>query len=192
MRLSLQLPWLLVVTPCIWSCTNLFESTLVTEAYTTPSRNSRRAFLSQSVTAASIAISSPLAAQAATPTILNTENGVKYATLREPKEKGFPQQGDIVAIEYTGYLTSGQIFDATHAEGKKNALMFEVGGNAVVPGISEMVSNMQVGQKVQAIVPAKLAFGDKGLCLEDGQCLIKPGETLVYDIFLKRSAIPPP
>ena len=33
---------------------------------------------------------------------------------------------------------------------------------------------------------------DEGLCLDGGECLIKPGETLVYDISLKKTAIPPP
>jgi FKBP-type peptidyl-prolyl cis-trans isomerase len=70
--------------------------------------------------------------------------------------------------------------------------MFEVGGNAVIPGVSEMVKEMSVGQKVQAIIPPSLAFGDKGICIESGECLVKPGSTLVYDIYLKRSAIPPP
>ena len=55
-----------------------------------------------------------------------------------------------------------------------------------------MVSRMVVGQKVQAIIPPGLAYGEKGVCLDDGECLIKPGSTLVYDIFLKRSSIPPP
>jgi FKBP-type peptidyl-prolyl cis-trans isomerase len=70
--------------------------------------------------------------------------------------------------------------------------MFEVGGNAVIEGINEMVKQMEVGQKVQAIIPSELAFGEKGICITTGECLVKPKSTLVYDIFLKRSAIPPP
>ncbi|MGK3762491.1 MAG: hypothetical protein ACI8RD_014809, partial [Bacillariaceae sp.] len=31
-----------------------------------------------------------------------------------------------------------------------------------------------------------------GICLEDGECLVKPGATLVYDILLKKASIPPP
>ena len=58
--------------------------------------------------------------------------------------------------------------------------------------VGERVENMSVGMKVQAIVPPELAFGDKGLCLESGECLIKPKSTLVYDIALKRASIPPP
>ena len=61
-----------------------------------------------------------------------------------------------------------------------------------IDGINEMVKNMEVGQKVQAIVPPGLAFGDKGICIESGECLVKPKSTLVYDIYLKRAAIPPP
>ena len=59
-------------------------------------------------------------------------------------------------------------------------------------GVNDMVKNMKVGQKVQAIIPPELAFGDKGICLENGECLVKPKSTLVYDIYLKRAAIPPP
>jgi FKBP-type peptidyl-prolyl cis-trans isomerase len=55
-----------------------------------------------------------------------------------------------------------------------------------------MVKEMEVGQKVQAIIPPELAFGDKGICIDSGECVVKPKSYLVYDIFLKRSAIPPP
>jgi len=59
----------------------------------------------------------------------------------------------------------------------------------------EMVKTMSVGEKVQAIIPPELAFGDKGICIEKegkNECLVKPKSTLVYDIYLKKSAIPPP
>jgi len=51
---------------------------------------------------------------------------------------------------------------------------------------------MRVGQKVQAIIPPSMAFGDDGICLENGECLIKPGATLVYDVLLKKTSPPPP
>ena len=62
----------------------------------------------------------------------------------------------------------------------------------MIPGLNDVISNMAVGEKVQAIIPPSLAYGDKGVCIEDGECLIKPGSTLVYDVLLKRSSIPPP
>lgn len=84
-----------------------------------------------------------------------------------------------------------QLFDVSFMNEQK-ALVFEVGGNAVIEGINQMVKEMEVGQKVQAIIPPALAFGDKGICIENGECLVKPKSYLVYDIYLKRSAIPPP
>ena len=56
---------------------------------------------------------------------------------------------------------------------------------------------MQVGQKVQAIIPPALAYGEKGVCIEKDEgaqreCLIKPGSTLVYDVYFKKCSIPPP
>jgi FKBP-type peptidyl-prolyl cis-trans isomerase len=169
------------------------------------SATGRRAFFAKTLTQVATTgavlgggLLSPQIASAATaaPEVKKTESGkIKYAILKSPsgdQNSALPQKGDIAAIEYTGYLTSGQIFDGTHAEGKKNILVFTVGGNAVIDGINEMVLEMRVGEKVQAIIPPELAFKDKGVCLPSGECLIKPGDTLVYDIALKRVAIPPP
>jgi len=157
---------------------------------------SRRAFMANAATSAAAVITASVVQSTtvanAAPTIYNLNSGVKYAVLKDVDKKSYPQPGDIVAIEYTGYLTSGAIFDGTHSEGKQNALLFKLGSTAVVAGLNEMVSEMKIGQKVQAIIPPELAFGEKGICLESGECLVKPGSTLVYDIYLKKSSIPPP
>lgn len=78
----------------------------------------RRSFLNNAVTAVGVSTFLSKPAKAA-PEILTTPNGIKYATLTPAKEKNRPRDRDIVAIEYTGYLTDGTIFDSTHAEGKK-------------------------------------------------------------------------
>lgn len=159
---------------------------------------SRRSFLSKTLASSVILGGSSLFVPErafAAPEIFTSPSGIKYAVLKPPREKPSSLKGDIVAIEYTGYLSNGSIFDSTHAEGKKNALMFELGGNAVIDGINDMVSEMGIGEKRQVIMPPGKAFGDKGICIEeDGkeECLVKPGATLVYDITLKRTAIPPP
>lgn len=41
------------------------------------------------------------------------------------------------------------------------------------------------------VVPANLAFGDKGICLENGDCLVKPGMDVRYDLKLIRVAVSP-
>lgn len=156
---------------------------------------SRRAFFKDvaataTATAFSLTVSGPALAA---PQIFTTDKGVKYAITKDVEKKTiFPQTNDIVAVEFTGYLADGRIFDATHAQGKSNALLFQLDSGAVIPGLNDMVANMRVGQKVQAILPPNLAYGDKGVCIEDGECLVKPGATLVYDIFLKKCSIPPP
>ena len=162
-------------------------------AFSVGGESDRRSFIGAAVAGTIGVISSPQSSLAG-PEIITTPSGIKYAVTKAPSDKKpiAPLKGDIVAVEYTGYLANGQIFDATHSEGKSNALLFKVGSGSVIPGLDEMVSRMVVGQKVQAIIPPSLAYGDKGVCLDDGECLIKPGATLVYDVLLKKSTIPPP
>ena len=76
-------------------------------------------------------------------------------------------------------------------------MLFKLGSTVVIPGINEVLSYMQVGEKVQAIIPPNLAFGSEGICLKNedgtkGDCLIPGDATLVYDISLKKTAVPPP
>ena len=47
---------------------------------------------------------------------------------------------------------------------------------------------MKPGEEVQALVPAELAYGEKGVCTEGGECLIKPNTNLKYFIRLNRVA----
>jgi len=104
----------------------------------------------------------------------------------------FVQKLQFVHHHSSYFYTLCQIFDATHAEGKQNGLLWKLGETTVIPGLNEVVANMRVGEKVQAILPPNMAFGDDGICLENGECLIKPGATLVYDVTLKKTSIPPP
>lgn len=188
MRMTTIASLALALALCARTHVNAFSMAM--SASETQSSSSRRGFLS-SAAAAAAAVCVVQPAMAA-PTVYNLPNGVKYAVTQDVAKGSYPQPGDIIAIEYTGYLSNGAIFDATHSQGKKNALLFKLGSTAVNDGINSMVAEMKVGQKVQAIIPPELAFGDKGICLESGECLVKPGATLVYDIFLKKASIPPP
>lgn len=78
----------------------------------TPSTWSRRDVLAKAAgvafVASTMAPKSTIAA--ASPEVFNTANGIKYATIKQGTGKGSPIDKDIVAIEYTGYLTDGTIF----------------------------------------------------------------------------------
>lgn len=88
-------------------------------AYSTTRTNTRRAFFQQTAATAAVAITGATSATAvigvspanaaSSPTILKTESGIKYAVTKSVDKGTVPQKGDIVAIEYTGYLSNGQV-----------------------------------------------------------------------------------
>jgi FKBP-type peptidyl-prolyl cis-trans isomerase len=88
------------------------------------STSSRREFFSD-VSATLIASGSSyiglvLPANAASPEVFATPNGIKYATIKPATGKGSPLDKDIVAIEYTGYLTDGTIFGTSRLFSSRN------------------------------------------------------------------------
>ena len=99
----------------------------------------------------------------------------------------YPRPESYITIDYTGFLPNGQVFDSTEKKGGK-PLSFRLGERQVVPGIEQVVAQMKPGEEVQALLPASLAYGDKGVCTDDGECLIKPGTNLKYFIRLNRVA----
>jgi FKBP-type peptidyl-prolyl cis-trans isomerase len=118
-----------------WSASDAFSVRMsLLSKFNDSTAPSRRSFLSIAVAtmgaAASVASLQPVerahAVASSSPPIYKLNSGITYATLKEGKGS-FPQGGDIVAIEYTGYLTSGAIFDKTHSEGSQNALLFKLG-----------------------------------------------------------------
>lgn len=173
--------------------TNGFSMTITTQHQ--HSNLSRREIFARSATAflgtvtlGGASVSPALAA----PEIFTLGSGVKFVIMQQPPMNGaIPQRGDMVAVEYTGYLACGEIFDTIHSEGKSNALLFKLGSRSVIPGLDNMVANMKVGEKVQAVIPSNMAYAEKGVCTKKGDCLVQPGAILVYDVFLKETFTAP-
>lgn len=65
-------------------------------------------------------------------------------------------------------------------------MAFRMGEKQIVPGLEEVVRYMKPGEEVQAFIPASLAYGNKGVCTEDGECLVPPDSNLKYYIKLLR------
>ena len=122
-------PFAAIAVLCARTMVEAFSLSMVSEQQSTA--QSRRAFVVTSVgsviSTATASLQPTGRAEAAAPTVYKLNNGVKYAITKDVSKGSLPQEGDIVAIEYTGYLTSGAIFDATHSEGKKNSLLFKLG-----------------------------------------------------------------
>ncbi|MEU0987558.1 FKBP-type peptidyl-prolyl cis-trans isomerase [Streptomyces sp. NPDC005953] len=82
--------------------------------------------------------------------------------------------GDVVSVHYVGVaFSTGEEFDASWNRG--NPLQFKLGVGQVIAGWDQGVQGMKVGGRRQLIIPAKLAYGDRGA----GNA-IKPGETLIF------------
>jgi len=103
-----------------------------------------------------------------------TATGLQYKILEEGKGKS-PTSEDKVIAHYTGKLLDGTVFDSSHDRGEPAT--FPVSG--VIKGWQEALPMMKVGGKWQIVVPANLAYGDRGV----GN-LIGPNETLIFDIEL--------
>lgn len=124
------------------------------------------------------------------PKVKETELGIKYIELKKG-DGVFPFKGDYVVIDYTGFLPDGKAFDTTIGKGKKpdgkpfKPLAFRFNENQMIPGIESVLENLQPGAEVTATIPAKYAYGEKGVCTDKGECLIPPNTNLNYFIRLK-------
>lgn len=129
-----------------------------------------------------------------------TKSGIKYVVVKEGKcptadptglaGSCYPQTGGFAIIDYTGFLPSGQVFDTTEKKGGK-PLVFKIGSQQVIKGIEDIVLQMLPGEEVQALIPSALAYGERGVCADNGECLIPANTNLKYFIRLKKVAILP-
>ncbi|MER6995925.1 FKBP-type peptidyl-prolyl cis-trans isomerase [Streptomyces sp. NPDC000410] len=82
--------------------------------------------------------------------------------------------GDTVSVHYVGVsFSSGEEFDSSWNRG--TPLQFKLGVGQVIAGWDQGVQGMKVGGRRQLIIPAHLAYGDRGA---GGK--IAPGETLIF------------
>jgi peptidylprolyl isomerase len=82
--------------------------------------------------------------------------------------------GDMVSVHYVGVaFSTGEEFDSSWNRG--TPLRFQLGAGQVISGWDQGVQGMKVGGRRQLIIPAHLAYGDRGA---GGR--IAPGETLIF------------
>jgi FKBP-type peptidyl-prolyl cis-trans isomerase len=103
-----------------------------------------------------------------------TKTGMSYRVLQHGKGTVHPQATSMVEVHYSGWTTDGKMFDSSVMTG--NPATFPL--NGVIPGWTEGVQLMVVGEKTRFWIPGKLAYGDTPA--QPGA----PAGTLVFDIEL--------
>jgi peptidylprolyl isomerase len=92
--------------------------------------------------------------------LTETESGLKYYDF-VVGEGTTPQPGQQIQVHYTGWLESnGTMFDSSLLRGRP--FEFVVGVGQVIPGWDEGLLSMKAGGKRQLIIPAELAYGERG------------------------------
>lgn len=115
-----------------------------------------------------------LRTNATKPGVVVRPSGLQYNIIKS----GFgmrPGLTDTVTCAYTGMLINGKVFDGTEP---MTPAQFTV--NKLIPGWTEALSLMRVGDKWHLVIPANLAYGARGA----GNGLIPPNQTLVFDMEL--------
>jgi FKBP-type peptidyl-prolyl cis-trans isomerase len=103
-----------------------------------------------------------------------TASGLQYEIMKEgtgPK----PLATDTVLVDYHGTTIEGKVFDSS--VDRKQPAKFPV--NQVIPGWTEALQLMSVGSKWKLVIPAELAYGERGAGAE-----IKPNSVLVFEVEL--------
>ncbi|OCB78425.1 peptidylprolyl isomerase [Flavobacterium crassostreae] len=125
-------------------------------------------------------------------TATTTATGLKYQIIQ--KGTGVkPTEGTTLYFHYAGYFEDGNLFDSSYAEVNKtygkydqkradlkgyNAFAFEAGRKeGMIPGFLEALSLMHYGEKMLAIIPANLAYGERG-----AGGVIPPNASLVFEL----------
>jgi peptidylprolyl isomerase len=110
-----------------------------------------------------------------------TASGLAIKVLTPGKGKDKPKDGDRVSVHYSGWTKDGKMFDSSIPRGAPTTF----GVNEVIPGWTEGLKLMTVGEKSRFWIPGKLAYGDRP------QMGGAPSGDLTFDVELLDIVKPP-
>jgi FKBP-type peptidyl-prolyl cis-trans isomerase len=100
-------------------------------------------------------------------------SGLAWKVLQPGRSEDKPRKWDSVEVHYTGWTTDGKMFDSSVKRGRP--ARFPLKG--VIPGWTEGLQLMKVGEKRRFWIPAALGYGES----PGGG---RPGGMLVFDVEL--------
>ncbi|NMP30668.1 FKBP-type peptidyl-prolyl cis-trans isomerase [Thalassotalea sp. M1531] len=106
--------------------------------------------------------------------VVETASGLQYQVLNKGEGTEHPTATSKVKVHYHGTLIDGTVFDSSVERGQ--AISF--GLNQVIPGWTEGVQLMTVGDKFKFFIPANLGYGNRAT----GK--ITPGSLLIFEVEL--------
>ena len=106
--------------------------------------------------------------------VAETKSGLQYLVLNPGKGTQHPVAKDTVKVHYHGTLIDGRVFDSSVDRGQPISFAL----NRVIPGWTEGVQLMVVGEKTRFFIPANLAYGNRSTGI------IEPGSLLIFDVEL--------
>lgn len=105
-----------------------------------------------------------------------TKSGVAVEVITEGKG-AIPNEGEIVTVHYTGWLTDSTKFDSSIDRGQPFKYQFGVG--QVIQGWDDGVATMKVGGKSRFTIPPELGYGRQG-----AGGVIPPNAILIFEVEL--------
>jgi peptidylprolyl isomerase/FKBP-type peptidyl-prolyl cis-trans isomerase FklB len=108
--------------------------------------------------------------------VITLPSGLQYKVITAaPAGAASPDRNDLVRVDYEGALTDGSVFDSSFSRGQPYVTTAE----QVVPGWTEALQLMKVGDEWTLYVPPELGYGERGQGAD-----IPPNSVLVFRIRL--------
>lgn len=107
-------------------------------------------------------------------------SGIEYKILKKGYGEKPKNKKCTVYVNYEGSLLNGKIFTST----KNFDKAIKIKLNSVIPGISQSILDMKIGEERQIFIPSYLAYSRNGKLNNDSFVNIPPNSPLIFNIQL--------